>query len=236
MTERISISQINRLGVRLRDAEVPSDEDLDLLAQYQRSLDPLFQETLEVVRAAYRRALPDLSFEATARPKQVRSVVAKLRRHGTRLSKMQDLLGFRIVVPRMHHQEALLAELPLGERWAVVDRRKAPSAGYRAVHIVHKGDVGYIECQIRTTLQQLWADISERVDRIVPGVKYGEGEPAGLELLGQLSGVITQFEDLELSTYSGTAEVPEDLDELANLVHQNVVHYLEEILEKMPGG
>jgi ppGpp synthetase/RelA/SpoT-type nucleotidyltranferase len=43
--------------------------------------------------------------------------------------------------------------------------------------------------QIRTVLQDLWANLSEALDRVVrrDDVKYGQGPPEVIRLLGQLS-------------------------------------------------
>ncbi len=57
----------------------------------------------------------------------------------------------------------------------IQDRREKPSHGYRAVHIVVNVDGRPIETQIRTTMQDRWAQAMERLaDTVGRGIRYGE--------------------------------------------------------------
>ena len=59
------------------------------------------------------------------------------------------------------------------------DLRVHPSHGYRAVHIIVRIDGLPIEIQVRTRLQDSWAQLSEVLsDKIERSLKYGGG-PAG---------------------------------------------------------
>lgn len=89
MAEPLSISQIDRLGDRLRKSAATSEEDLELL---------------EEVRAKHRapmtaaqESLTFLDFPSTSRLKTTATIIDKLRREKTRLSKMQDIAGVRFV-------------------------------------------------------------------------------------------------------------------------------------------
>ncbi len=58
---------------------------------------------------------------------------------------------------------------------SITDRIAAPRYGYRAVHVIVL-DYGIpYEIQIRTELQNRWAQLAERLNDRIPGVKYGEG-------------------------------------------------------------
>ncbi|MBI2059523.1 MAG: hypothetical protein HYT87_07095 [Nitrospirae bacterium] len=60
---------------------------------------------------------------------------------------------------------------------AVADRRETPSYGYRAVHVIPRIKGKLIEIQVRTLLQHLWGDFSEKLsDRFDPSIKYGGGD------------------------------------------------------------
>ena len=62
-----------------------------------------------------------------------------------------------------------------GSRWRVIDRREDPRFGYRALHLVVFVDDLPVEIQIRTELQDTWAQIVERLaDRWGRGIRYGE--------------------------------------------------------------
>ena len=80
----------------------------------------------------------------------------------------------------------------------LVDRRKAPSKGYRAVHVIPRIGEKRIEIQVRTKLQHLWAEISERLaDLMGADLKYGRGPAEALETLESNSKLVEAFEDLE---------------------------------------
>ena len=56
------------------------------------------------------------------------------------------------------------------------DRRKTPSHGYRAVHVIANYDGKFVEIQVRTALQHLWAELSEKLSDVIdPAIKYGGG-------------------------------------------------------------
>jgi Region found in RelA / SpoT proteins len=200
-----SKNQMNKLGKRLRHGELPTDEDLDLLAEYQSSLYPIVKETLLLVGAAYAAAFPEQVFDPTIREKQIRSIVKKLRREAMNLSSMQDLIGFRVVVPRATDQQLLIDHLPGGDAWRVKDRRLEPSHGYRAVHVIRKTSIGFVELRIRTQLQHEWAELSERLERRFPGVKYGRDVgDANVDLM-RLSRSIAMVEWIEMQSHPAVA-------------------------------
>src|SRR5262245_850816 len=167
----VSISQINQLGERLRKAESPSEGDLRLLNDYRLSFDQAYQAVVNRIRS--------LELQVTGRPaKTTYSIVQKLQRERTRLSRMQDIAGCRIVVEGVMAQEEtillLRREFPAAK---VSDRRLNPSHGYRAVHLIVTIREKPVEIQIRTKLQHLWAEYSEKcADVVDPALKYGGGK------------------------------------------------------------
>jgi ppGpp synthetase/RelA/SpoT-type nucleotidyltranferase len=68
-----------------------------------------------------------------------------------------------------------------------VDRNLNPSSGYRAIHLVVRDFGVPYEIQIRTELQDRWAQLSERLNDYYPGIKYGKGPPDIQEELMALS-------------------------------------------------
>ena len=79
------------------------------------------------------------------------------------------------------------------------NRRDKPSHGYRAVHAVVKIAGKLVEIQVRTELQHLWAEQSEKFSDVVdPHIKYGGGNPNIQRLLGTTSEVIAEEELFEL--------------------------------------
>lgn len=96
-------------------------------------------------------------------------------------------------------QDEVVARLKqLFETLSVVDRREQPSHGYRAVHAVVSASSKFIEIQVRTSLQHLWAELSEKFSDVIdPAIKYGGGDPKVLESLSVASQEIVQVEIAE---------------------------------------
>ncbi|MGH2736230.1 MAG: hypothetical protein ACRDKZ_11670 [Actinomycetota bacterium] len=138
---------------------------------------------LQEVRAAYadplaavQTNLRSMGLRPTPRLKTPTTIVEKLRRERTRLSTIQDIAGLRIVSDMTLAEqdelvERVIAEFP-GAR--TQDRRLVPSYGYRAVHIIVEVSGLPVEIQIRTRLQDLWAQTMERLaDRWGREIRYG---------------------------------------------------------------
>jgi putative GTP pyrophosphokinase len=115
---------------------------------------------------------------------------------------MDDLVGCRITVPDRHTQNRARRDLgrAFGSiRW--IDRNEKPSNGYRAVHGSLRKSGAVLEIQIRTTLQDIWANLSESfADRFGdPSIKYGGGPSAIRAELDLLSAWIDDIDKYEAS-------------------------------------
>lgn len=192
MSKPFTRSQINKLGERLRSGA--SDDDLRMLSEYRNSHEVALEITIREVEECTR-------LTPVGRPKSNQSIIEKLRRQSTRLSQMQDIAGCRLVVegPMQQRQllESLLSRFPGAE---IHDRRAKPSNGYRAVHlVVQHVDEQHVEIQLRTELQDLWAQCSERLaDLHGIEVKYGGGPPEISALLTRLSEFVAEIERLQM--------------------------------------
>jgi len=86
----LSRTQVDKLGDRLRRADVPTDDDLRLLSDFREErrgvMDAVGSGLAEIVGAVPARRL-----------KTINSIVDKLRRESARLSQVQDIAGLRIV-------------------------------------------------------------------------------------------------------------------------------------------
>lgn len=187
----LSRSQIDKLGERLR-AGLPTEPDLRLLDEFKGTFGPAFQLVLEKLR--------NNSLNPTGRyPKTTVSIIAKLKRQPTKLHRMQDIAGCRIVVPTTVEQDMIVDRLRIDfPGVSVVDRRIKPSHGYRAVHLIVRVLDRATEIQIRTSLQQKWAEFSEKAsDVIAPAIKYGQGPEPWKGSLTAISGAIAKYEEEE---------------------------------------
>lgn len=178
MATEVSKAQVDRLGERLRKGTI-SDDDLRLLDQYRRSLSEAYEFVVRAIRN-------ELGLEPTGRPaKSTTSIADKLRRESIRLTQIQDIAGCRLIVPDIANQEAVVESLKsIFEHVTIIDRREQPSHGYRAVHVVVKHGGKLIEIQVRTALQHLWAELSEKLSDVEnPAIKYGGGDADTQEAL-----------------------------------------------------
>ena len=154
-------------------SEKPTEADLADLAKALIS----YQEALERAKSELR----ELGFAPSGRVKTTKTMTDKLRRTtGMELGRVQDLAGARIVVHDLAAQDAAEEKIrdfyvAQGTSCRVVDRRADPRFGYKAVHLVVRIDDLFVEVQVRTELQDTWAQIVERLaDRWGRGIRYGE--------------------------------------------------------------
>ncbi|MFC7273432.1 hypothetical protein ACFQS1_05515 [Paractinoplanes rhizophilus] len=170
----ISKQQFNRLGERIAAGDPPAREDLTQLNQVLRA----YQAILDTVE----EQLAGIGLHATTRVKTRSVLIEKLRReHGMLLARVQDLAGARTVIDGgWTEQDGVVSNIVThfhawtGKAPKVVDRRVAPSHGYRAVHVIVFPDGVPVEIQVRTELQNYWAQIVERLaDRWGRNIRYG---------------------------------------------------------------
>lgn len=194
-------TQIDRLGDRLKRGDA-SDEDLRLLDSFRLSFARAFEDVVRAIR-------DELELEPTGRAKSNTSITEKLRREHIRLTQMQDIAGCRIVVADSVAQGRVVTQMV--DRFpvhAIFDRRREPSHGYRAVHMVVAVGEKQVEIQARTQLQHLWAELSEKMSDVVdPSIKYGGGDDKIRSMLSDMSAAIKVVELREQEL----GEVPEPL-------------------------
>lgn len=185
-----------------------SEDDLLALDHFRNSFGNAYESVVRIL-------VKDLGLDVTGRPaKSTTSIVDKLRRESIRLTQMQDVAGCRILVEDIVGQDALVPRIhsalislspkpPL-----VIDRRKRPSHGYRAVHVVAEVAGRRVEIQVRTRLQHLWAELSEKLaDRFGASIKYGNGEPTVLTALTAISGRMALLEKRETELESLSQQI-----------------------------
>lgn len=198
---RLSRTQIDRLGERLRHGDVRGD-DLRTLDAYRRSFAEPYADVVAVLRNA-------LGLAPTGRPaKSTKSIVDKLNRETARLSQVQDIAGCRVITADIAEQDRIVEAIR--ERVSDVtgvDRRARPSNGYRVVHVLVAVGDHRMEVQVRTALQQLWAELSEKLsDRFGIAVKYGGGDAATRDTLDECSELVGAVEHTEAVLRANVAD------------------------------
>jgi ppGpp synthetase/RelA/SpoT-type nucleotidyltranferase len=125
---------------------------------------------------------------------------------------MQDIAGCRLIVLDVANQEHVVEALSgLFDDVTIVDRRERPSYGYRAVHLIVTSHGKVIEIQVRTALQHLWAEVSEKFSDVVdPAIKYGGGEEQFRDLLARTSNLVASVESHEKWLVDTLASRPQD--------------------------
>jgi putative GTP pyrophosphokinase len=232
MDGTFSKTRIDKLGERLKLTE-PSEDDLRMLDAYRRTFGEPYEYVVGIIRKR-------LKLEPTGRPaKSTSAIREKLRRESIRLSQIQDIAGCRIIVSDIAAQniaiERIIAAVP--ESATVVDRRKNPSHGYRAVHIVIRVNGVLIEVQCRTELQHLWSQLSERLaDTIDPAIKYGGGPEKTVTFLIDLASLAATLENSEqkepelVKRVSNLPSAPQDLLDDIETLRKNREKYKKEFL------
>ncbi len=119
------------------------------------------------------------------------------------------MAGCRLIVPEIKTQDTAVKSLvALFDQTNVVDRRLQPSHGYRAVHLIVSIDGKPVEIQVRTSLQHLWAELSEKLsDLFDPGIKYGRGSKEFHEILMKASRLVADVDSLELKSRNAQAQL-----------------------------
>ena len=233
----LSKTQIDKLGERLKNAE-RSEGDLRLLEGYRSSFSAAYELALETICKLG-------EFPTGRVAKTTQSISAKLRRESLRLSQMQDIAGCRIIVSDIAAQNQLVAALKSNfTAHTLFDRREKSSHGYRAVHLVVQALGLPVEIQIRTILQQSWAELCEKAaDLIDPEIKYGGGPDAWKRILEVCSNAVSRHEKREIAHSELEMEflALEELcskiqpSEFSALIHSNEIlrNTVEEMIDKL---
>lgn len=170
----VSRKRVDSLGQQLAAEGAVGDEHRSLFFQilehYQQLLDNVAEE------------ISRIGYEPTTRVKTTGTLIEKLKReHGIKLSRIQDVAGARIVIGRLRtEQDRVVAEIcrlfeGLPRSPVVIDRRADPRHGYRAVHVIVYPEGIPVEVQIRTTLQDMWAQVFEGLaDQWGRQIRYGD--------------------------------------------------------------
>lgn len=101
-----------------------------------------------------------------------------LREPRMKLSRMADIGGVRAVLSDQDSVYRVAARLR--RNWTIIRIRdyiaEPKDDGYRALHLINRNHGRLIEVQLRTRLQDAWANAVEANGRIVaPGLKFGGG-------------------------------------------------------------
>ena len=179
-----------------------SIEDIVAVSEYRDARTPLLMRFTHDFKNKIERE----PFAIAGRVKRVTSIIRKCRRARTRISALEDLVGYRLIARDANSQKNIYNNMSLWPNLVRVrDYTATPRPdGYRALHLVFQytlddGSDARIEVQIRTIWQHIWANASEAFGL---AVKEGGGPSNIRNYLDQLSSTT--------SGYDLAGEVPDD--------------------------
>lgn len=117
--------------------------------------------------------------DVTQRLKRRQTIIGKLAREPKmQVTQMQDIGGVRVRLPSLDHVHAVSRRLR--KTWTIVRVRdyiaEPKRSGYRALHLIVRRDGYPIEVQLRTRLQDAWANQVEEDGTVLGvGLKFGAG-------------------------------------------------------------
>lgn len=193
-----SKNQVDRAGRLLRDltviegrepkpTPVPGERFIEALTiiEWWRALHALPLRRVNANLRYYVSKVGAGEHSVTQRLKRLPTIVDKLARHPKmQLTTMEDIGGVRAVVALQTQVDAIVEDLRHQSRWSIrrvreyVDGRVPgpKDDGYRAVHVIVEKDARYVEIQLRTRQQDVWAQSVEKdMRRLGVGLKFGAG-------------------------------------------------------------
>lgn len=135
-----------------------------------------------------------------------------------KLARMEDIGGVRAVLPSL--DAAYRVASRLRKNWTITRCRDyvadSKADGYRALHLINRNRGRLIEVQLRTPLQDTWANAVEADSRLLSvGLKFGSGPPQLLDFYVALGDLCAQA-DLDLPVNPTLFECVKDLQARAD--------------------
>ena len=201
----VTRSQVRRAGERLRKHKTASAADRQIYSDYRDTFAEPLREVAEKI-GSFAEGAP-----VQSRLKRFETVVEKLRRSTSDLSRLEDIGGCRVVLPTITEQHQVLDSIR--RTWEVVrerDYQTTPRDGYRARHIVVRAHGRPVEVQVRTMWEDMWANASEALaNSIDPEIKYGGGPPDVRRVLDDASVLCAGLDAAAVSRDPGARESPD---------------------------
>jgi len=203
-----SKSRIDSAGNNLKRIDLKQDElkeNLNVLSNWRAYHALPLDSFARVLKTRVKKVSKSPNAIVAQRLKRTSSILLKLKTHRTmRLSTMQDIGGLRAILDSLSEVIELLEIYRTSKRKHLlssvdnyIDRPKAD--GYRGVHLVYKIKKSpriFIEIQMRSHLQHIWATGVEVIGTLLnSSFKSGYGDEQWLEFFTLLSSVFALKEN-----------------------------------------
>lgn len=168
------------------------------------------------------------------RLKRLETIVEKLERFpNMQLSRMQDLGGCRVIVPKIEDVYAMRDKIVKSRMRHKLHNEKDyiknpnPNTGYRGIHLIYKYKSDrntkynglFIEIQIRTKLQHMWATAVETVGIFTKNdLKFNRGNKDRLRFFQLVSYVFAVEDEDSLNSLSEAIEHCIIIEDLLDLI------------------
>lgn len=205
----LSNSAINKIGGIIRSGETSSGygDAVATLNIWREAHGALMDEYYDkCVELTHTEATSNII--VAQRLKRLPTIIKKLNRFKTmRLSSMQDIAGVRVIVRDMDQFVEIEGQI---QKWPGLNRIKnyidSPKPdGYRGKHFIFKKGSSFVEVQLRTQIQHIWATSIETVD-VFRGssMKTGGDQTYWREFFRQASSTLALVEGTKpLEDFSG---------------------------------
>ena len=174
------------------------------------------------------------------RLKRLDTIVEKLERFpNMRLSRMQDLGGCRVILPKITDVYEIRDKILKSRIRHKLHNEKDyiqtpnPDTGYRGIHLIYKYKSDrntrynglFIELQLRTSLQHLWATAVETVGMFTQsGLKFNQGEKEWLRFFQLVSCVFSVEEEKDkLKSFEDAKKHIAILEDLYAILHDSAL-------------
>ena len=196
---KMSKSALDKIGQNIREGKAESVEiAISALNNWRESHGEILQKYYNYANILAKIIDKD-NIIVAQRLKRLPTIVNKLKRFkDMRLSRMQDIAGIRIIVEDIKQLDLVDSVLRKNENLKRVKDyiRKPKSSGYRGKHYIFAENEMFVEVQLRTQIQHLWATALETVDVLLgTTLKENEDETYWCNFFRQVSSIFAIVEE-----------------------------------------
>lgn len=220
--KRPSNTALNKIGDIIRTQKHNSDykNAIEILNDWREAhgaiLDSYYDKCIKLSKKI------DKNVIVAQRLKRLPTIISKLNRFKSmRLSSMQDIAGVRIIASDMDQLSAIEKKI---KKWKNLKRIKdyinhPKNSGYRGKHFIFEKNGMFVEIQLRTQFQHIWATSVETID-VFRGTSLKERDDSTYwhDFFCQVSSIFAIVEGTPVnSAYSDLGIV-----EICNLLQKNM--------------